>query len=171
MTVEELLSLNQMITDLTVTVRIDGTRLLDELNIGLDAGTKPRFPHKVPTDEAHINTLSDNRDAAYISKSINAWDDGHDYWQVKPGRVPKAWLGLEVYSWETHPAYYGRHPRACRHHNGQTYSNNNFHGQYLHITALPNGCKLEIPQEKPKTNDEFEGQMSFEDWDIEVVNL
>lgn len=173
MTVEELISLNQMITDLTITVRKDGTRLLDELNIGPDAGTKPRFPNKVPIDEKHINNMSATREATYLDKTINAWDDGHDYWQVKPNRVPKAWLGLEVYGWEVWPAYYGRHPRACGHENGRTYHKNQFNGQYLRVTALPNGCKLEAPKEKPKTLDNYEcdGQMSFEDWCVEVVNI
>ena len=173
MTVEELISLNQMITDITITVRRDGMRLIDELNIGPDAGTKPRFPHKVPVDEAHINSITENRDATYIDKTINAWDDGHDYWQVKPNRVPKAWLGLEVFGWEVWPAYYGRHPRACRHDNGRIYKADQFSGQYLRVTALPNGCKLEVPKEKQKgiENYECEGQMSFEDWNYEVMEI
>ena len=165
MTVEELISLNQMIVDLTITVRKDGA-LLDQLSIGPDAGKKPRFPLMVPKDEKHIGSLTDKKESAYIQKSINAWDDGHDYWQVKPNRIPKAWLALEVDSWESYPAYYGNHPRA----NVDGHRNVSFHGERVKITALPSGQKLSVPEEKPKA-EEFDGQMSFEDWNYEVMTI
>ena len=60
----------------------------------------------VPKEERYIGNLSleTKREAYYIDKSINAWDDGKDYWQVKVNRIPKKWLELEVYSWEVWPA-------------------------------------------------------------------
>ena len=48
MTVEELLKLNGLITDVVIEVRINGSRLLDELNIGPDFGVVPRYPTQVP---------------------------------------------------------------------------------------------------------------------------
>ena len=165
MTVEELISLNQMITDVTITVRKNGTKLIDELNIGCERGIKPRYPTMVPKDERYIGTtsLTDRKEAKYILKSINAWDDGHDYWQVKPNRIPDKWLKLEVDSWEVWPAsQMGDNPRRNR--------NVNFHGERINITALPSGESLEVKEPKPQT-EEYDGQMSFKDWNIEVVTL
>ena len=172
MTVEELMSLNQMITDATITVRKDGSALLDELNIGCERGIEPRFPTMVPKKEQYIGTLnlSDRKKAAYIPKSINAWDDGHDYWQVKVNRIPKNWLSLEVYAWEVSPASTVVRGPHRRNDYGNSYRNINFHGQMIHITALPNGQKLTVPEEKPK-DEQMDGQMSFEDWNYEVMEI
>lgn len=43
MTVKELIELNQMITDIEITVRKGGTVLLDQLNIGPAEGIEPPF--------------------------------------------------------------------------------------------------------------------------------
>ena len=58
MTVEELISLNQMITDAVITVRKNGTALLDQLNIGCERGIEPRYPTMVPKEERYIGTLN-----------------------------------------------------------------------------------------------------------------
>ena len=139
MTVLDLISCNQMITDLQITVRKDG-KLLDQLNIGCAEGVKPPYPTRVPSDERYIDNIGyydhTHREAAYIDKSINAWDDGRDYWEIKANRIPKQWLDLEVFSWSAWPAStagcYGR--RTVEGH-----SNVNFHGERINIVALPSG--------------------------------
>lgn len=156
MTVRELISLNQMITDIVITVRKDGNALLDQLNFGPSEGVKPPFPTKVPISEQYIGTMNqcDQREAYYIPKSINAWDDGKDYWQVKPERLPSKWLNLEVYSWGVWPASQActTSPRRGR--------NVNFHGQRINIVALPSGEKLEIVKAKLE-KEEDDGQMTL----------
>ena len=74
MTIKELIELNQMITDVEITVRKDGTALLDQLNIGPAEGRKPPYPTMVPKSERYIGNLSieTKREAHYIEKSINA---------------------------------------------------------------------------------------------------
>ena len=171
MKVLELIELNQMICDVSIEVRIDGCQLLDALKIGPDVGTLPPHPLKVPKDRACIGG-NQYKQAAYIDKNINAWDDGRDYWQVKPNRIPKAWLDLEVFSWEVWPAYYGRHPRACRFYNGHSYKENGFHGQRLNIVALPSGESLEVKEPKAQASGEqLDGQMSIEDWKYDVMTI
>lgn len=163
MTVYDLISTNHMITDLEITVRIDG-RLLDQLNIGCAEGVKPPYPTRVPVDEKYINAngiyTHTHRDAHYIDKSINAWDDGKDYWQIKTNRIPKEWLNLEVTLWDSHPASTVRTTNPRRH------RNNGFYGERLRINVLPSGQKLEIKQ-KPEISDQIDGQMSFEDLEVE----
>ena len=106
MKVKELIELNQMITDVEITVRKNGNALLDQLNFGPSEGVKPPYPMMVPISEQYIGTMNrcHQREAYYIDKSINAWDDGKDYWQVKPERLPAKWLDLEVYAWNVWPA-------------------------------------------------------------------
>lgn len=170
MKVRELIGLNMMITDLEITVRKNGSALLDQLNIGPDEGQRPRFPTMVPKEERYINNQSQEtkREAYYIDKTINAWDDGKDYWQLLPNRIPGKWLDLEVYGWEVWPAstVCTSSPRRHRTH---------FHGQKAIITALPSGESLKIKeQKKPKETEEdeqLEGQMSLDDWDYEVVKM
>ena len=170
MKVRELIELNQMITDVEITVRKDGTKLLDQLNIGPAEGIKPPYPTMVPKEEKYIDNMSleTKREAYYINKSINAWDDGKDYWQVKWNRIPSKWLELTVYSWEVWPASTISHGRRTNY--DLNFKNVSFHGQRLNITALPSGESLQI--EKPaakKDDDELDGQMTFEDWGIEVI--
>lgn len=166
MTVRELIELNSYITDLEITVRLNGTRMLDQLNIGLHEGIKPRYPTRVPISEEYIDNFAvldreHHKDAAYVDKSINSWDDGKDYWQTKVNRIPKKWLDLEVVSWDSHPAStVGVSRRSCEGH-----PNINFHGERLRVNVLPSGEKLDIPEEKPK-NDQIEGQMSIEEWGL-----
>ena len=167
MTVKELMELNAMITDLVVTVR-DGGLLVDELHIGIGVGIKPPYPTRVPKHPKYAgspNTFSDKyfRDAAYIQKAINSWDDGTDYWKVKVSSVPEKWLDLTVSSWEVWraPVCYGSRRRT------EAGNNINFHGQRLNVTALPSGQSLEIVERKPKEEDNvMDGQMSIEDWDF-----
>ena len=159
MKVQELVELNQMITDIKIEVRKDGCMLLDALHIGCAEGKEPRFPQQVPIDEKHMGSLTERKKAKYIDKSVNAWDDGHDYWQVKPNRIPSKWRELEVDSWEVWPASRCGNPRRDR--------NGNFHGQRLIIVALPSGESLEfapVKYEKPKVLDAPEGQMSLDEW-------
>lgn len=164
MTVRELIELNQMITDAEITVRKDG-KLLDQLNIGSAQGIKPPYPIQVPTEEKYIDNMSysTKRDAHYINKSINTWDDGKDYWQVKPDRIPKKWLDLEIYAWEAWPAstaIYGR-----RRNYDANFKNVNFHGERINITALPSGESLAVQEPVQKVKEEqIEGQMDIEDF-------
>lgn len=164
MTVRELISLNMMITDVEITVRKDGSALLDQLNIGCAEGVEPRYPTLVPKEERYVGTpnIENRKMAKYIPKSINSWDDGKDYWQVKVNRIPEKWLDLEVYAWEVHGAsYMGDNPRR--------YRNVNFHGQKINIIALPSGESLEVkePKQQIQQVDGIDGQMSFDDWEYE----
>lgn len=156
MTVYELISLNQKITDVEITVRKDW-KLLDQLNIGCAEGVRPPHPTMVPIEERYIDSMGNahKKEAAYIPKSINAWDDGKEYWQIKPNRISKAWLDLEVISWEVWQA--SRVGTTSPRRN----NNVNFHGERINIEVLPSGQKLEI-KEKPK-EEQIDGQMSFED--------
>lgn len=166
MKVQELIELNQMITDIEITVRENGTLRLDQLNIGPHQGIKPRFPTRVPTKREYANSMNQHndemyRDAYYINKSLNSWDDGKDYWQVKPSRIPTKWLDLEVFSWEVWEAGITGVPR--RQVEGK-FKNVSFHGQRLNIVALPSGQKLVIdkPETKTETKKEIEGQIEME---------
>ena len=164
MKVKDLIELNAMITDLEITVRRDGGLLLDQLNIGPSEGVKPPYPTRVPREERFAGSQNQSidkfyKDAAYIPKSINAWDDGKDYYQILTGRIPAKWLALEVYSWEVWKA------STVATTNPRRYQNNNFHGQLMKIVALPSGEKLEVKatqEEKPEVA--LPGQMSIFDY-------
>lgn len=162
MKVRELIELNNMITDVEITVKKDG-KLLDQLNIGPAEGIKPPYPTMVPKEERYIGNqcLSTKREAYYIDKSINAWDDGKDYWQVKTNRIPSKWLDLEVYSWSATSAsraIYGRRSNF-----DMNFPNVNFYGQKVSINALPSGQKLEVKKEEKPKDEELKGQMSIEE--------
>lgn len=170
MTVKELIELNQMITDIEITVRINGNALLDALFIGPAVGEKPPHPWRVPKERKYVGNMSREcqKEARYIAKSINSWDDGKDYWQVKPDRIPSGWRDLEVYGWEVWPASCVCYTSPRRQTGIDTKSRNvNFHGQRINIIALPSGDKLPEPEEKkPKTNkqEQIDGQMSLEEF-------
>lgn len=161
MKVRNLIELNAMITDLEITVRRDGGLLLDQLNIGCSEGIKPPYPTRVPKDERFAGSLNDKeyKDAMYIPKSINSWDDGKDYYQILINRIPAKWLDLEVYSWEVWQA-----SRVCTTSSRRNRASN-FYGQLLRVVALPGGANLEIKeiQSEPK-EDTLPGQMSIEDF-------
>ena len=161
MTVRELISLNPMITDAEITVRVNGSALLDQLNIGPYRGQKPPFPLKVPKSEKYIGNTSEcyRKEAKYIQKSINSWDDGKDYWDVKPDRIPKAWLDLEVFTWGCRDAGISRVNRRT----SGIGRNVNFHGQQIDITVLPSGQTLDLPTPKEE-NADLDGQISLTDW-------
>lgn len=170
MKVKELIELNQMITDVVITIRENGCLRLDEMHIGPAVGVKPPYPTRVPRKPEYAggyNLHNDQmyREAAYNSKSINAWDDGHDYWQVKVNRIPKAWLDLEVFSWEVWEASTVRTTSPRRNNYSENFKNVNFHGQRINITALPSGETLPAPEEaKPQKDDQLDGQMNIDDW-------
>jgi hypothetical protein len=173
MKVRELIELNQMITDIEITVRKEGG-LLDQLNIGPAQGIKPPFPTMVPKEERYVGNMSleTKREAHYIDKNINAWDDGKDYWQIKPDRIPKKWLELEVTSWEVWPASTVVYGASRRNDYGHSHKNINFHGQRINIEAIANGERLEIPEPKvAKEDDQLEGQMSIEDWKFVTMKI
>lgn len=161
MTVRELIELNQMITDAEIEIRENGSRLVDVLLIGCAEGVKPPFPVKVPESEQYINNLTRRKEAHYIAKSINAWDDGKDYWQVKPDRIPKAWQGLTVFSWEVWPASILGNPRRTTG-NGR---NVNFHGQRINIVVLPDGQDKPVEESKAEASSEQDdGQTNIFDF-------
>lgn len=159
MTVRELISLNQMIVDIEITVRKDGNALLDQLNFGPSEGVKPPHPMMVPIDERYIDNIGNSyrREAYYIPKSINAWDDGKDYWQVKPERLPSKWLDLEVYAWNVWPASQVCTTSPRRGHNV------NFHGERINIIALPSGSSLAVKKEVKEQEQTEDMQMSLAD--------
>ncbi len=143
-----------MITDVVIEVREGGNKLVDALHIGLDYGVKPPHPLKVYEGNNTIAT----KETAYIRKSINSWDDGSDYWQVKPQRLPAKWQSLEVFSFQFRHVYLPHHPRTnvnpSREYNG------------IHITALPSGETLAVKESVKDNNDvddkgQLVGQMSF----------
>lgn len=177
MTVRELIELNQMITDVQITVRRNGCLLLDQLNIGPAEGEKPRFPTRVPRKPEYAGSSNQHcesmyKDAAYIAKSINSWDDGKDYWQVKVNRIPAQWLDLEVYSWSVWPASTVCYTSPRRTNGTAKFSNVNFNGERLNVVALPSGAKLEVKQPKQiKPDEQLEGQISIEDWNYEVKEI
>lgn len=150
MTVRELIELNQMIGDIEITIRKDG-KLLDQLNIGQHEGIKPRYPTMVPKEERYIGTMSksNQREAHYIPKSINAKDDGKEYYQIMVGRIPKAWLELTVQGWDSHRAYRSIHSQHEL--------------EALRITTLPSGQRMEVQSEpkKSKEEDGMDGQMDI----------
>ena len=158
MTVKELIELNQMITDVEITVRKNGSKLLDQLNIGVAQGIKPPYPTRVPIHERYIGQNYQSlymREAYYINKSINAWDDGKDYWQVRVNRIPSKWLELEVYGWEVWQAPALKLSRR--------HMNPSFHGQRINIIALPSGESLKVYD--PKIVEvESDGQMTLDEW-------
>ena len=166
MTVNELISLNNMIVDIRIDVRDNGI-LIDALRMGPHEGQKPPYPTRVPIKPEYAKNfgVTNNklyRDATYITKTINAWDDGHDYWEVKPNRLPKGWGDLEVYSWICLDAFVTRVPRRVGP-DGRG-RNVNFHGERIQIDALPAGQKLEIPKEPKEAPQEMEGQTSIFDF-------
>lgn len=164
MKVKELIELNSMITDLEITVRKNGNLLLDQLNLGPSEGVKPPYPTRVPKEErfaGSLNQYNDGfyKDAAYIPKSINSWDDGKDYYEIKVNRIPAKWLELEVYSWEVWNASKVATTSPRR---GRT---SNFGGQLMKIVALPSGEKLEVKEkQEEKAETTLPGQMSIEDF-------
>lgn len=164
MTVRELIELNQTITDIVIEVRKDGHQLLDKMSIGMDAGRKPPYPTRVPKKEqfAGSNQFNDEfyRDSDYIYKSINAWDDGKDYYQIKPERLPKGWLDLEIYSWDCHSASY----LGIRRREQDGHLNGNFHGLRLYITALPKGFREHIEVRKIESEVQESEQMTLNDF-------
>lgn len=167
MTVKDLIELNQMIVDVEIEIRQEGHRLVDALMIGCERGKKPFQPVMVPLDERYVGNITMRKEANYIDKSINAWDDGKDYYQIKVQRIPAKWLELEVYSFEVWPASTFGNPRRRT---GEA-KNVNFHGQRINIIALPSGERLSIKPAKTENAQEkceLDGQMGIEEFLQEV---
>lgn len=158
MTVRELIENNPRIVDIEITVRENGNMLVDFMAIGPDAGVEPPFPQMIPNVKGAFN--GPKHKATYKRKSINAWDDGKDYYEIKVDRIPAKWLKLEVFSWHTMHVYSPHHWRSVP---GGFFS---FEG--IAITALPSGEKLETKTKAEKHNEDLDengqlkGQMSFE---------
>lgn len=158
MTVRELIELNPELTDIEITVRRNGNMLVDYLGIGPDAGVEPPHPMMIPDREGCFN--GPKHKAKYIRKSINAWDDGKDYYELKVERVPAKWLELEVFSWDHLHVYKPHHFRQP--HAGM------FDFSGIKITALPSGETLEVKTKSEKRSEDVDengqliGQMSFE---------
>ena len=164
MTVRELIELNAMITDVTIWVRKDGSLLLDYLAIGAHEGIKPPYPVQIPKSPEWAGKTFNNRgmakDGNYIRKNINSWDDGKDYWQVKPERIPKKYLGLTVYSWNATDASVWGCPRRTI--EGK-FRNVSFNGIRLDIIAGQEGWTPFEEKHAPKV-EENNGQMTLDDW-------
>ena len=136
MIVKELMELDYNITDLQIEVRDDGI-LLKTYHIGPVEGKVGKCPKKHDV---------------YIEKSINAWDDGAGYFAVKPNRIPKNLLNLEVKSF----------------HQGSAYRDSDLNGcESLFITAYPNGYYEKEVQKQTgsqKSEEDLEGQMQITDY-------
>lgn len=164
MTVKELIELNQMILDVVIEVRKDGGLILDGVHIGNDVGRKPEYPQRVPIKPEYAGSLNKYvdtcfKDATYIRKSINAREDGKEYWQTKVSRIPARYLELEVYSWSVWPAYRGIENNKYR------------EGERITIVALPSGdIRPEEPKKPEKAPEENENQMTIEQWFKEADN-
>lgn len=145
MTVKELIELNPQIVDICIEIRDDG-RLLDLINIGEYFGREPKYPTIINRNK------KDEKKATYIHKSINARDDGKDYFEIKPERLPAKCLGLIVTSWNYSSAY--------RNYNGVGRS-----VQGITITTAPAGYEIpeEEKKEKPTGWEHLEGQLSIFD--------
>lgn len=158
MTVRELIELNPNLTDIEITVRENGNMLVDFMAIGPDAGVEPPHPMMIPDVRGAFN--GPKHKANYIRKSINAWDDGRDYYELKVDRIPKKWLELEVFSWD-HKHVYGPHHFRAPHAGMFDFSG-------IQITALPSGETLETKTKAERQNEDLDengqlkGQMSFE---------
>ena len=152
MTVKELIEINQFITDMTIEVRVDGNALLDCLHIGLDYGVEPPYPTMVPKSEKYIGSQSQStkRKATYIRKSINAWDDGRDFWEIKINRIPQRWLDLTVYDWRCSHVYLRRHPRS------EGNPSRSYEG--IRIIALPDGAGPIIDPVTPTKHSTIDNQ-------------
>ena len=166
MTVKELLETNMELVDVQITLRSKEGWLLNELNIGPDYGVVPPYPQMVPKDESYAGTdsLYNKKQAQYIQKNINAYDDGKDYFQLCLNRFPKGWLDLEVFSWHQGYVYPGHHQRKV--HPGEF----NWHG--IRITANryeDTLIELEEPKAIEKKNEQLEGQMDIFDFVDEVT--
>lgn len=151
MTVRELIELNPNITDLEIIVRNypDNGMLLDALHIGPDSGVKPPYPLMVGPGTKR------QKETKYIRKNINAYDDGRDYWEIKPERIPEAYLNLQVHSWCHRTVYHGHHLR------------DDFTGsmEKYEITTYKPDADLTVKDEKPKAKKEqLEGQMFITDF-------
>lgn len=144
MTVFDLMSTNNMICDIEITVRLAEGPILDQLNMGLYEGIRPPYPTRVPRKPEYAKNVNQHdsalfKDAEYIRKSINARDDGQEYWQSKPNRLPKGWADLEVEDWEVWqaPTAGTKRPR-----------NGLWHGQYLRVTSVQGGTIRECEQKQ-----------------------
>ena len=87
MTLEELVSLNAFIGDLTVQIRKDGNELLQQYEIG--AGARP---------DRYAGEMQKPRWET-IEKPINARDEGKDYYSILTKRIPAELRRLTVHSW------------------------------------------------------------------------
>jgi hypothetical protein len=160
MKVRELIETNPMITDLQLTIRHKGI-LIDQIHIGPDAGEKPRYPTRIPLKKEFRGVDQSNdgmyRDAEYIPESINVWDDGKDYWQVKAKMIPREYREMEVRTWEVWPAstVTNHSPRRSRTH---------FYGQRINIEIETKEETTPKVEPKPEPKKEMDGQMSL--WDL-----
>lgn len=161
MTVRELLDTNMGIVDVKITLRNKDGWLLNELNIGPDYGVVPPYPQRVPKEERYAGNYSEDtkKDAVYIRKNINTYDDGKEFFQLKLGVFPKGWLDLEVYSWHYSHVYPAHHTRKVP--PGQ------FVFEGISITAQryeDTLVVLEEPKALVQKSDQLEGQMHITEW-------
>ena len=161
MTVKELLETNMELVDVRITLRNKDGWLLNELNIGPDYGVVPPYPQRVPKNESYAGTLSDcnKKDAVYIRKNINSYDDGKEYFQLCLNRFPKGWLDLEVFSW--HQA----HVYSPHHHRQVPPGEFNFHGITIRAIRYEDTLiELEEPKAIEHKQEQLEGQMDIFDF-------
>lgn len=152
MTVKELIELNPHIVDIRIELRGDeksAGKLVDQLNIGPAYGIEPPYPTIINQHK------SNEKKATYIHKSINARDDGKDYFEIKPERLPAKWLELTVTAWRYSYVYHA-------HHRFEDLSNS---AQGITITTAPAGYEIreEEKKEKPTGWEHLEGQLSIFD--------
>ena len=157
-----------MIVDVEIVVRNEQGQMLDELNIGCAEGIKPRYPTRVPREPRFAGKccrMNDSmlKDATYIPKSINAWDDGKDYYQIKLNRFPKGYLDLTVLSWDCFPAHFhtAYSPRRM---SGNSRNVNFTDAQRVRITA--SGQTIITRKEPVKENEQMDGQITLMEMEV-----
>ncbi len=150
-----------MIVDVEITVRNEQRWMIDQLNIGCSEGIKPRYPTRVPREPRFAGNQYKHddhmfRDASYIPKSINAWDDGKDYYEIKLNRFPKGYLDLMVLFWDCFPAHFhtAYSPRRM---SGNSRNVNFSDAQRVRITA---SCQTIITREEP-VKEQMDGQITL----------
>ena len=159
MTVRDLIEANMYITDVEISLRNNDGWLLNQLNIGMDYGVKRPYPTQVPIEEKYAGNTSQSvrKDAIYLRKSINTYDDGKEYFQVKFGQFPRGWLDLEVFSWRAGHVY-------AKHHDRQKPVDDWFGIRISARRYEDTLIVLEEPKAIEQKNDQIDGQIDIYEW-------
>lgn len=135
MLVRELIELNSLIGDITVTIRDgNGKEKIKAFHIGAGAGIPPIYHDK---------------NDVYKEIEINAWDTGKEYYKLLMNKLPKQILDLQVFEYNIVTSY--RRFVASTQHSLQ----------HIYI-AVRQGEKDKTPDIEGK--EQLKGQMNIEDF-------